>query len=160
LIVLTIPAKIANYKYLLPGLYRVVKTNKDNGVVIRLRSTRVSRPGWSLALFALLLQTLIPFSQAIPVTIVSGPAQSTFSLHCLTMVDSQPAAVDDAPASEKASCPICQVFAIGKSQSSYVFQPALPLLLFIGWQPPAAAIPFSEACFLTAFQARAPPVDC
>jgi hypothetical protein len=146
---------------LLKGLYRVVKTNKDNGVVFRLRSGRASRPGLWLGLFALLLQTLIPFSQALSVTIGNGPAQSTLSLHCLTMADIGKSSTDaNTPASpaEKTNCPVCQVFAIGKSQSSYVFQPALSRPVFIGWQPVAAAIPITEYFSLAAFRARAPPV--
>jgi hypothetical protein len=131
--------------------------------MFNLRSRRCSRLAVRLGLFALLLQTLIPFSQAIPVASSSGSgsgSQTTFLLHCLTMAGAgkTPSANDGrlTPA-HQGNCPVCQTFAIGKTQLPYVFQPLLSQPLFIGWQVITAGFRAVYRRSLIAFYARAPP---
>jgi hypothetical protein len=132
-------------------------------VMINLRCQRCSRLAVRLGLFALLLQTLIPFSQAVPVAFkaTSGAgSQSGFLLHCLTMAGSGKPGPDNngrlLPV-KPGSCPVCQTFAIGKTQLPYVFRQLLSQPVIIGWHIVKTAFPPVYRRTLIAFYARAPP---
>ena len=77
--------------------------------------SRPARPGCSglwLGLAALLLQTLIPFSQAVPVPWRAGADRHL--LHCLVAHDRRDGREPAVPA-PMLECPLCQLCSLGKS---------------------------------------------